>query len=236
MTMEVFLGILIGLGILVGIPALIGLLLTGTVGWYNKHKTAQAKSGLGNGTGFLDEVCGMLGGDGICNCIQCGTCTGSCPNANEMEYSPRRMIAMVRAGMRKEVISSDSMWYCASCYLCTERCPQGVPVTHLMYSLRQLAFRNGFSYGPTGEPIMNRAFVDIIDRNGRVHEVSLMLTYYMQSSPLAVLKMAPIGLKMLLRGRMPLRPDTIKDRQQLTAIITKARALETARAAVEVAS
>jgi len=232
--MEVFLAILLALAIFVGIPAVVGLLMTAAVVWYNKYQTARARRALTNGISFLDEVTSIRGGNGFHQCIQCGTCTGSCPNASEMEYSPRRIIAMVRAGMRKEVLSSDSMWYCASCYLCTERCPRGVPVTELMYSLRQLALRSGFRYGPTAEPIMNRIFVDLVNQNGRVHEVSLMLRYYLQSKPLAILKMAPIGLKMFLRGRMPLRPDAIKGKEQLNAIIAKAHALEAAHATVEV--
>jgi len=232
--MELFLAILLALAIFVGIPALIGLFITGAVVWYNRYQTARAKRALTNGPGFLAEVASIPGGEGAYQCIQCGTCSGSCPNANEMQYSPRKIIAMVRAGMRKEVLSSDTPWYCASCYLCTERCPRGVPVTELMYGLKQLAYRSGFRYGPTAEPIMNRTFVNLINHNGRVHEVSLMSRYYLQSKPLAVLKMAPIGLKMFLRGRMPLRPRAIKGKEQLNTIIVKAHALEAARATVEV--
>lgn len=235
--MQIFLAIVIALAIFVGVPALLGLFITTSVIWYNRYQTAQAKKALTNGTTFLDEVTSFPGGQGVYQCIQCGTCTGSCPNAKEMQYSPRKIIAMVRAGMRKEVLSSDTPWYCASCYLCTERCPRGVPVTELMYGLRELAFRNGFRYGPTAEPIMNRAFVDLINQHGRVHEMSLMLRYYLQSRPLAILKMAPIGLKLFLRGRMTLRPEAIKGKEQLNAIIGRARALEAAHAtAVEVSS
>lgn len=211
------------------------MLITGPVGWYNRHQTARAKRALTNGASFLDEVTSVHGGEGVLQCIQCGTCTGSCPNAKEMQYSPRRIIAMVRAGMRKEVLSSDSMWYCASCYLCTERCPRGVKVTDLMYALKQLAYRHGFRRGPTGGPIMYRVFVDLLNQNGRVYEVSLMIRYYLQSEPLAMLKMAPIGLKMFRRGRSPLRPHTLSDKRQLVAIITKAREIEAARAPEEAA-
>jgi len=233
--MEVFLAALAAIGIFIGGPALIGLLITGGVVWYNKRRTARAKESLTSGaTTFAEEVASVYGSDGFARCIQCGTCSGSCPNANEMEFAPRQIIAMVRAGMRKEVLSSDSMWYCASCYMCAERCPRGIKVTDLMYSLKQLAYRNGFRYGPTGEPIMYRTFVDLINQNGRVHEVGLTGKYYMQSKPMAILKMAPIGVKMFMRGRTPLRPHVIENKEQLTAIITKARELEAARVPVGV--
>ena len=233
--MEVFLAMLMVIGIFVVGPALIGVFLTLGVVWYNKHATARAKEALTNSaTSFMDQVASIHGGDGFVHCIQCGTCTGSCPNANEMEYTPRKVIAMIRAGMQKEVLSSNAMWYCASCYLCSERCPRGIKVTELMYALKQLAYRNGFRHGPTGEPIMYRTFVDLINQNGRVHEVGLTSRFYMQSRPLAILKMAPIGLKLFLLGRMPLRPHAIRDKEQLVAIIKKARELEAAHASAEV--
>jgi len=151
-----------------------------------------------------------------------------------MQHPPRRIIAMVRSGMRQEVLSSNAMWYCASCYLCTARCPRGVRVTDLMYALKQLAFRNGFRYGPTGGPVMDRYFVDQVNRNGRVHEMGLMIRYYLGSKPLAMTRMGWIGLKLMARGRSPLKGNAIKDRKQLAAIIAKARALEAAHTTKEV--
>jgi len=102
-----------------------------------------------------------------------------------------------------------------------------------MYALKQLAYRYGFRYGPTGEPIMYRTFVDLINQNGRVHELGLTSRFYMQTKPMAILRMAPIGLKLIMRGRSPLRPRPIKDKEQLVAIITKARALQAPRAIAE---
>ncbi len=78
---------------------------------------------------FVDEIYALPGGEGVRLCIQCGTCSGSCPNASKMDHTPRELIAMARAGMRKEVLSSNSMWLCLSCYLCTVRCPRGIEST-----------------------------------------------------------------------------------------------------------
>ena len=62
-----------------------------------------------NNKTFIDEICALPGGEGIKVCIQCGTCTASCPNADRMEHTPSQLIAMVRAGMRREVLSSNAM-------------------------------------------------------------------------------------------------------------------------------
>ena len=68
------------------------------------------------GKAALGDLSNIPGGEEIRLCIQCGTCTASCPNANKMDYAPRQIIAMARAGMLDEVLSSNSMWYCASCF------------------------------------------------------------------------------------------------------------------------
>ena len=88
---------------------------------------------------FVEEIAATPGGEKIRACIQCGICTGSCPAANEMEYAPRKIIAMIRAEMRDEVLSSSSMWHCLSCYTCTVRCPRGVKPAELAHALEGLA-------------------------------------------------------------------------------------------------
>ena len=42
---------------------------------------------------FLGEVKEASKCDDIDRCIQCGTCSSSCPSADYMDYSPRQTIA-----------------------------------------------------------------------------------------------------------------------------------------------
>jgi heterodisulfide reductase subunit C len=178
-------------------------------------------------TSFLDEVKATPGGEHILACIQCGTCTGSCPMASLMEYPPRKIIAMIRAGMRDEVLSSNSMWFCLSCYTCTARCPRGVRPTELAHALESLANQQGFRIGGTSTPALYRSFVGSIKGNGRVHELSMMVKFYLSiipdliSHPIATIKMAPLGLKMFSHKRLPLKPTRIKGREDLSRIIRK---------------
>jgi heterodisulfide reductase subunit C len=175
--------------------------------------------------GFLKEVCSMPGGECVRWCIQCGMCSASCPNISEMDYSPRRVIALIRAGKRREVLTSNSMWICASCYLCTVRCPKDVKPTELMHTLEGLAVRHGLANAKVATPVMYRAFVDSIKSNGRVHEFGLMAKYYLKTNPFAALKMLPMALKLLTHGRMPLRGETVKGKEQIKAMMEKANAL-----------
>ena len=111
---------------------------------------------------FIDEISAIPGGEKVCLCMQCGACTGSCPNADKMDYSPAELIAMIRAGLRKEVLSSNSMWYCLSCYLCTVRCPKGIMPTNLMHILEYLAERDGLSNRQLLTPVMYRTFNEFV--------------------------------------------------------------------------
>ena len=172
---------------------------------------------------FIEEVKATPGGEHILSCIQCGTCTGTCPMAAHMEYPLRKTIAMIRAGMRDEVLSSSSMWFCLSCYLCTCRCPRGVKPTELAHALDSLATRHGFRIGGTRTPTMYRSFVESIKGNGRVHEFGMMFRFYLLTNPLAALKMLPVGLKLFLHRRLSLLPKRTKGRTDLAGIIQRFR-------------
>jgi len=172
---------------------------------------------------FTEEVVATPGGEHILSCIQCGVCTGSCPMASQMEYPPRKIIAMIRAGMRDEVLSSNSMWFCLSCHLCGCRCPQKVKPTELAHALESLATQYGYRIKRTRTPAMYHSFVDSIKDNGRVHEFGMMFRFYLRTNPLAAIKMLPIGLKLLLHGRMPLTLKKVKGKEDLSRIIQKFR-------------
>jgi heterodisulfide reductase subunit C len=98
---------------------------------------------------FAERVAVEPGGEGIRACYACGTCTASCPvrRVNRL-YNPRRIIRMIILGMHKEVLGSEFIWLCSSCYTCQERCPQGVRITDLITALRNLAVREG--HAPSG--------------------------------------------------------------------------------------
>jgi heterodisulfide reductase subunit C len=84
---------------------------------------------------FLAEVERIPGGDRLRRCIQCGTCSGSCPVSYAMDVQPRQLVAFFRAGDLESILRSRTIWICASCYACTVRCPAGIKVTELIYGL-----------------------------------------------------------------------------------------------------
>lgn len=178
---------------------------------------------------FVQEICAVPGGELILKCIQCGTCSASCPNANRMEYTPRKLIAMARAGMQQEVLSSNSMWFCASCYLCTVRCPRDIKPTELMHVLECLAVRRGLSNARTQTPAMYRSFSDFVYSLGSVPEVGFMTWFYILTkvNPVRALKMMPLMISLARHGRMNIKARRLKPEteRQLKAILDRAEEL-----------
>ena len=68
-------------------------------------------------------------GERIRTCLQCATCSGICPFGYLMDFPPGKMIATLRADMFENVLKTDTVWMCISCYACTEVCPKQIPLT-----------------------------------------------------------------------------------------------------------
>lgn len=83
----------------------------------------------------LGNVLRLPDGRRILTCIQCGVCAGTCPYGDVMGYPPRRIIAMLRAGMLEQVLSSDSLLSCVTCHACTAKCPRGIRLTDVLMPL-----------------------------------------------------------------------------------------------------
>ncbi|GAB4573773.1 MAG: 4Fe-4S dicluster domain-containing protein [Anaerolineae bacterium] len=187
--------------------------------------------GSTNGRSFLERVVSATpGGDALRQCLQCGSCGGSCPSGPDMDASPRQIFAMVMAGMEEEVLSSNTMWYCVSCYYCTVRCPQEIPITDLMYTLKEMAVEKGL-YRKSEHVDFSNSFVGYVERYGRSFELGLATRYHLTHNPLKMVGKGALGLQLMTRGRLSATPESIRDMPQLNAILTEARriaALESA--------
>lgn len=62
-------------------------------------------------SGFVDEIKEMSWCEEIDACIQCGTCSSSCPMAVYMDYTPRQIIAMIKSGFKDEALRSFTIWF-----------------------------------------------------------------------------------------------------------------------------
>jgi heterodisulfide reductase subunit C len=174
--------------------------------------------------GFLDEVYGIHGGEKIKDCIQCGTCSGSCPVSWAMEETPRQIFAMIRAGMRDRILDSLTIWTCASCYQCAQRCPQEIKITDIMYMLKRMAIRENRKRSRHARAL-SRLFVEIVNKYGRNRETELMTRFMLATNPLASIAAAPLALSLRTHGRLPLGGSKVRDIDGLRKIVAKAQEL-----------
>jgi heterodisulfide reductase subunit C len=144
-----------------------------------------------------------------------------------MEHTPRALFAMISAGMKKQVLSSNTPWFCVSCYYCTVRCPQEIHITDLMYTLKRMAIQEGNYRQSTASdaPGFSQTFIDYVENYGRSFELGLATRYHLSHHPMGVVKMAPMGLGMMRKGRMDFTPNRIRNLQQLKLILIKAKEL-----------
>jgi len=148
------------------------------------------------------EVVATPGGEKIFSCLQCGTCGSACPVSVYMDYTPRRLIGMVREGFKEEVITSFAIWLCASCYECTVRCPAGIRVTEVMYALKRIAIREGIYPRHFPVPVLAKEFMRMLKGSGRTNEFWLVLRVLLKTAPMKLLTSWPLGLRLWQRGRM----------------------------------
>jgi len=177
-------------------------------------------------TSFLQQVANIPGGESIKKCIQCGTCTGSCPVSYTMDVTPREVIALFRARDIESILSSRTIWICASCYACTVRCPQGVQVTDILYALKRLAIEQEIF--PKRFPVysLSKSFVYFTNRYGRSYEPGLILAYFLKTNPFKLFGMVTLFLKLILKGRIGFLPKKIKGTKTFPQILKEAEIME----------
>ena len=158
----------------------------------------------------------------LLHCIQCGTCSGSCPLVGCMDHAPRELFALLRDGDMEAVLTSNTPWYCVSCYQCMVRCPQEIPVTDIMYLLKQMAAERGLAPADHKLPHLYRAFSSEVEAHGRVSEALIMARYGVRR-PLDMLGKAGLGLKLFARRRLELIPRKIRNRTNMALQVNRPR-------------
>lgn len=173
---------------------------------------------------------------GVMGCIQCGACVSDCtvlavdetflgPAALAKAY---RFIADPRDDANdqrlKDLNEPSGMWDCTRCLQCVEVCPKGVDPMGRIMKLRDFAMEAG--YKNTTGARHAEVFAEIIRNNGVLNEFWLPVkTFGMFNIP-EMLKLAPIGLKAMMRGKMPpIFYEKIPGSKNITKLFEKTKVL-----------
>jgi heterodisulfide reductase subunit C len=76
-------------------------------------------------------------------CYQCAKCTSGCEAHKLLELEPHKIVALLKRGLIDEMINSDVIWTCMSCFKCRERCPQKVAPVEVLFALKNMAVASG---------------------------------------------------------------------------------------------
>ncbi len=112
---------------------------------------------------FTKEVSKLIGGQDLTACFQCAKCSAGCPVSDKVNIQVHELMRMLLFGL-KEVLDTDMVWLCSTCYQCQQRCPQGIEITDIIFGLKNMAFRKGIT--PSGYVASRKALYD----NGKLYE------------------------------------------------------------------
>ncbi len=76
----------------------------------------------------------------VLTCMQCGKCTGSCPEAGKTPFNIR---VLVRKKQFASAIDESLPWYCTACSTCTLRCPRDVKPSEVIIDMRSILVEEG---------------------------------------------------------------------------------------------
>jgi len=163
---------------------------------------------------FKKEVL-RLAGDEVRTCIQCGTCSASCPTSHLMNPSIRRLVKLCLEGRRDEALNNETLWLCTSCLLCTVRCPRGIRPKMVVSALKEIADREKIqSPGRNYDHLFTRQ----IEEFGRISELPL-IGEFLLSFPQGTVQSMKVGLELLPRGKITMNREQVKRKDEVKRIM-----------------
>jgi succinate dehydrogenase / fumarate reductase, iron-sulfur subunit len=174
------------------------------------------------------------------NCILCGACYSEC---NAREVNPEfvgphalakayRTVADSRDSQTEQRLErynegTQGVWGCTRCYYCNTVCPMGVaPMEQISKIKQEILARKG---AQASRPIRHRkVLIDLVKQGGWIDERQFGLRVvgnaFRDWQGLASL--APLGLRMVIRGKFPLRFEQSEGTDQVRSLIEAVKATE----------
>ena len=165
----------------------------------------------------------------VATCIMCSACASDCTSleADDKFLAPAALSKSFRfAGDSRdaadkerltELVKEGGIWDCVRCYECTQVCPKDVrPAEHII-QLREKALNNKMEKSVGARHVLG--FMESVGHSGQLDEGKL--PRFAVKNIGAKISMAPIGLKMLFKGKLPLRHKPIPGAEDVQRIYKK---------------
>ncbi|MEW5724684.1 MAG: 4Fe-4S dicluster domain-containing protein [Thermodesulfobacteriota bacterium] len=169
--------------------------------------------------GFMAEISRRAGTEAGA-CYQCFACSGGCPFYGAMDFGPHGIMRRLQYGLRDEVLSSNTIWLCVGCHTCSALCPMAIDISAVMDVLRVLALEEGRAVPEPAVLEFHRQVLGSIERYGRTHKLEIMLRHKARLG--GWLQDLDLGLRMLAKRKLDLRPSSLADPKALAHLFVKA--------------
>ena len=153
-------------------------------------------------------------------CYQCGKCSAGCPMAESMDIQPRQIVRLLQLGMADELLRSRSIWLCATCHICMDRCPNRIDLPALIEQARYEARKRHLcAVSEVGK--FNDIFIENVKNFGKSQEAILEGAYNILTGNL-IQDMGSVP-HMLRHGIVQPELHTVKERENLRKIVAAAQ-------------
>ena len=165
----------------------------------------------------------QVSGEKLDRCYQCFTCSLGCPVSPDMDYHPDQIIRMAQLGLKEQVLNSSAIWLCLGCETCVARCPNEIDILRVMDTLREIAIDEEIKGKERIIPTFHRAFLYPIRLFGKQYELGLIL--YLMLKTRDFFGDLGLGIRMILKRKLPFIPSRIKGVKQVKEVFNKTRGI-----------
>lgn len=133
-----------------------------------------------------------------------------------------RILQLELPGYEAKLLGSLSIWLCLACDTCYSRCPQEVKLSQVMDFLRQESVQQN-KVNPKAKDILkfHQAFLETIEKNGKLNEVWLTLNYKLKT--LNLLQDVNKAPSMFFKGKLNPIPERVHNVKEIEKIFNKVR-------------
>lgn len=129
---------------------------------------------------FLARVVAESGQD-LSACLQCGKCSGGCPITSAEVGGPRRLVAQILYGAKRQALADPTWWYCVACGTCMTRCPVEINMYRVATALCEMAEREGIAPSEPDIHLFEQLFLGSVERHGRANELRVVAGFNLRT-------------------------------------------------------
>ena len=95
----------------------------------------------------------------------------------------------------------------------------GIHMSKLMDALRSMALDAGIKPAEPAVTAFHHSFVGSVEKNGRVHELTMLINYKLKTRDFFTDMGA--GMQLFLKGKIPLKPSKVKGKSEVDGIFAE---------------